>query len=311
MSVIQNPIVILDGLTKIYNKKIVVNNIKLEIPKGCFGLLGPNGAGKSTLILLILGLIHSTNGRVYLMGREVSGKLGDISYYIGYLPENPGFFPNFTARDHLDFCTKMKRESKVNEIQTDILLRWCGLKEEYWDKKTRTFSRGMLQRLGLAQAFTGNPKIVFLDEPLSNIDPLGRDDLIRKLREKRDRGISIIISSHIVQEVEQLVDNVAFIDRGKIIENDNLLHLSQKYGFTEYEITCPNDSIKNLEEIYHYLNKFNNELHLSPILLNNKIILKTTKIISIIKILSQTEISNYLRPIEGTLIKLYKKIILR
>ena len=225
------------------------------------------------------------------------------------MPENIGFYPNFTAREHVDFCAKIKNISKPPIEETEELLEWCGLEEEYWDKRTRTFSRGMRQRLGLAQAFAGNPQLVILDEPLSNIDPLGRDDLIQKLKIKRDKGTNIIISSHIIQEVEQLANTIALIDKGKILLADEILNLAQTHNLHEFEITVPNDSKEDLDrlfqEIHHSKDLFSN----SPVLLSNKIIIQTNNIKSIKQSLDKLEIQYYLTPIEGTLMSLYKKIV--
>jgi ABC-2 type transport system ATP-binding protein len=309
MASIPNPIIKLDGLTKQYNKKNVVDNVSLEIPEGCFGLLGPNGAGKTTTILLILGLIRPTHGKIYIMGNEILGELGEISQYIGYLPENIGFYPNFTAREHVDFCNNIKSISKPRAEDTEDLLEWCGLEVEYWDKKTVTYSRGMRQRLGLAQAFTGNPRLVILDEPLSNIDPLGRDDLIQKLKIKRDKGINIILSSHIIQEVEQLANTIALIDKGKILVANDLLSLAQLYDFHEFEITSPKGSNEDLERLFHEIRQSKVLLSSPPVLLSNKIIIQTTDTNSIEQILDKLEIAYYLAPIEGTLMNLYKKIV--
>lgn len=304
-----NPIVKLDNLTKQYNKKNVVDNINLEVPKGCFGLLGPNGAGKTTTILMILGLIRPTYGKIFIMSQEMLGELGEISQFIGYLPENIGFYPNFTAREHVDFCKKIKSISKPRTEETEELLEWCGLEEEYWDKRTRTFSRGMRQRLGLAQAFAGNPQLVILDEPLSNIDPLGRDDLIQKLKIKRDKGANIIISSHIIQEVEQLANTIAIIDKGKILLADNIFNLAQSHDFREFEITSPNDSKEDLERLFQQINQSKDFLMSSPVLLSNKIIFQTNSIKSIKQSFDKSEIPYYLTPVEGTLMSLYKKIV--
>jgi len=304
-----NPIVQLDNLTKQYNKKNVVDNISLGIPEGCFGLLGPNGAGKTTTILMILGLIRPTHGKIFIMGQEILGELGEISQFIGYLPENIGFYPNFTAREHVDFCAKIKSISKPRTEEPEELLEWCGLEEEYWGKRTRTFSRGMRQRLGLAQAFAGNPQLVILDEPLSNIDPLGRDDLIQKLKIKRDKGVNIIISSHIIQEVEQLANSIAIIDKGKILLTDEILNLTQSHNLREFEITSPNDSREDLEGLFQQIHQSKDLLSSSPVLLSNKIIIQTNSIKSIKQSLDKSVIPYYLTPVEGTLMSLYKKIV--
>ena len=177
------------------------------------------------------------------------------------------------------------------------------------DSPGELYSRGMKQRLGLAQAFAGEPKIVFLDEPLSNIDPLGREEFIKKIRMKREEGITIIISSHIVLEIEQIADYITFIDDGKIKASDKIYNLAQFYGFNEYEITRidHNESItpKELNELlYNEKDIISDE----PKVLREKIIFRTDNPEKVNKILLNYKDFNF-TPISGTLNKLYKKII--
>ena len=304
------PIVRINNLVKDYYGKKAVNDITLEIPESCFALLGPNGAGKTTTILMLLGLIRPTNGNAFIFEKDISTRSSEYQLNIGYLPENVGFYPNLTGWDHLDFYARLRTRSSEKSNEPARFLEWCGLEQEYWLKKVKTYSRGMKQRLGLAQAFIGNPKIVFLDEPLSNIDPLGREDIVRKIRQKRKEGVNIIISSHIIQEIEQIADIITIINKGKIIASGNLLNLALQNGFHEFEIR--NDTPEpdlSLEPIF---NDLNTKPHLfldNPLLLSDRIIVKTKIVDELIKILNNFSTSCYIKPIDGTLLKIYKKIM--
>jgi len=309
MSQSLNPLISIRGLTKKYDKLVVVDNLNLDIQESCFALLGPNGAGKTTIMLMLLGLIKPTNGTALILGKDILKNLEDILIKIGFLPENVGFFPNSTGREHIELILGLRNKTKERREATELLLKWCGLKKEFWDKKVITYSQGMRQRLGIAQAFAGNPKIVFLDEPLSNIDPLGRDDLIKKIKEKKREGITIIIASHIISEVEQISDSVAIIDNGKIKASDTILALAQSYGLNEYEIiNIHDDTKKSLIEIFEILSSKRDLFLEHPQLFSEKIIFRTNNLNGIKKVLKKFD--NFeIKPINGTLGKIYIKII--
>ena len=306
-----DPVVEIKNLTKKYDNKVVVDNISLIIKDSCFALLGPNGAGKTTMFLMLLGLVRPTSGTAFILGNNILKNFGEIRRKIGFLPENVGFYPNLTGRKFLKLIISLRCNDERSDDDVESYLEWSGLEKNYWDKKVRAYSRGMRQRLGLAQAFIGEPKIVFLDEPLSNIDPLGREDFIQKIREKRKMGISIVISSHIVSEIEQLADYIAFIDDGKIIISDQLYKLAQSYGFNEYEITRikhnEDTRIKELNEIFTSEKDLFSDV---PKILSDKIIFQTAHPEKVEEIISNYEDFNF-TPISKTLNKLYKHIIKR
>jgi len=308
---IKNPIIQINDLIKNYYGKKAVNGISFDIPKSCFALLGPNGAGKTTTVLMVLGLIRPTSGEVFLFGKKVSTRRSGINPDIGYLPENVGFYPNLTGWDHLEFYTRLRNISLKDADDPAQFLEWCGIEESYWHKKVKTYSRGMKQRLGLAQAFIGDPKIVFLDEPLSNIDPLGREDLVKKIKQKQKEGINIVITSHIIQEVEQLAEYIAIIDNGTILTQGALLNLVIEHGLREFEIKHENIPIKDytqFELLKAKLKEFQESLLDNPVYLTDRIIVKTrsiTKLASAIKNFDKC----YLKPLEGSLMKIYKNVI--
>ena len=271
-----NPVIKIQGLTKKYNKSVVVNNLNLVIQKSCFALLGPNGAGKTTTMLMLLGLVKPTSGAAFIFGKNIQKNLNEILNKIGFLPENVGFYPNLTGREHIKLILGLRSRTKVRREAVELQLKWCGLKKKFWDKKVNTYSQGMRQRLGIAQAFAGKPKIVFLDEPLSNIDPLGRNEFIKKIKKKKSEGITIIIASHIVSEIEQLADSVAIIDEGKIKISDTIIALAQSYGLNEYEIiSINNDTKKSLVELFEILSSERDLFLGHPQLLSEKIIFRS------------------------------------
>jgi len=309
MTSAKEPLIKIQGLTKDYYSKIVVDNINLEIFESCFAILGPNGAGKTTTILMLLGLVKPSIGTVSIFGTNILNSSGKIRRKIGFLPENVGFYPNLTGRKFLKLITSLRISDRRIDNQIESYLEWSGLEKSYWDNAIKSYSRGMKQRLGLAQAFAGEPKIVFLDEPLSNIDPIGREEFIQKIRLKREEGITVIISSHIIPEIEQLADYIAFIDDGKIKASDKIYELAQIYGFDEYEITRINynDSM-SLKELNELLSAEKGLFSDLPKVLSEKIIFRTNNPEKVDNIILNYKDFNY-TPLSGTLSKLYKKII--
>ena len=308
MPITTESVIKIKGLTKEYYSKVVVNDINMEIPNSCFAFLGPNGAGKTTTILMLLGLVRPTSGKAFIFGNDITKNFNKMRKKISFLPENVGFYPNLTAKQFLDFILKFRCGNNKNKDQVEAYLKWCGLKQKDWGHEIKTYSRGMKQRLGLAQAFIGNPELVFLDEPLSNIDPMGREMLIKKIREKRRQGITIVISSHIILEIEQLADFVAFIEQGEIKASDKILNLTQSYGLNEYEITRISNGgkvgIEKIQEILSSEDVFSD----SPKRLSEKIIFQTNTPQKVAEIVWKYKDFSF-TPISGTLNKLYKKIV--
>ena len=306
------PLIQISNLTKIYNGKEVVSNLNLEIPPSCFALLGPNGAGKTTVLLMLLGLIFRTTGRVRILGKEIPKELNSIRNEIGYLPENVGFFPHLTGIEHVKFFQRLKLGGLTSgDKDPETILQWCGLEEEKWDAKVKTYSRGMRQRLGLALAFVGNPTVVILDEPLSNIDPLGRDDLIKKIRLERENGINVIISSHIIQEVEQIADNIAFIDKGRLLSSGSFIKLAIDHQYHDFEIKSKLDKDDDANNILEFLKSNQKHLLSEPITLEDRIVFKSREVDEIVQELTIENKPWAIKPIDGTLIKIYKEYMQR
>jgi ABC-2 type transport system ATP-binding protein len=232
-------------------RKKILKGLSLEVQGGeIFGYLGPNGAGKTTTIKCILGLIFPDAGRIEIFGHSnLSLKAKEK---IGFLPENPYFYDYLTATEFLRFysdITLVKREDRQRQI--DRLLDMVGLKQAT-DLQLRKFSRGMLQRIGLAQALINDPSLVLLDEPLGGLDPLGRKEMRDVIVRLKEEGKTVFLSSHILQDIEMICDRVAILVEGEIINQGPLQDLiSEKVLFTEVTLSgVGRNDLEDLGEPY-------------------------------------------------------------
>lgn len=235
-----------EKLTKIFDSgrfsKSAVTALKdltLNVEKGkIFGLLGPNGAGKTTLVKILLGITHPTMGIVRIFEREITDHR--IRSKVGYLPENHKFPEYLTAYESLIYLGKLSGiKSKELQKRIDLNLQLVDL--EKWKKtKIKKFSKGMLQRLGIAQALINEPELIFLDEPTDGVDPIGRKDIRDILINLRHEGKTILVNSHLLSEVELVCDNVAILNKGVLIKEGNIEELTtqkNKYNFETSELS--------------------------------------------------------------------------
>ena len=209
------------GLSKTYGSRHVVQDLDLKVPEGCvYGLMGPNGAGKSTTMKMLLGLIKRSNGRVFIDGKEMNEKNRlAVLRETGSLIEQPSYYGHLTGRENLEIVQTLKG---VSSKRIDEVLRLVRL-ETQQNKKVREYSQGMKQRLGLAEALIGGLKLLILDEPTNALDPAG----IQEIRElicdlPRRMGITVLISSHLLNEIDQMADYVGIINHGQLIFQDKL-----------------------------------------------------------------------------------------
>lgn len=202
-----------------------LKGVSLKVPRGCcFGLLGPNGAGKSTLVKSLLSIVRPSGGRASLLGTDI--RLPAARARVGYLPEGHRFPSYLTARGVCEYFGRLGGLSgKTLNSEIDEKLGLVGL-TDWADKKVSGFSKGMAQRVGVAQALLGNPDLLFLDEPTDGVDPVGRAGLHFVLREATERGATIFINSHLLSELEDLCDEVAILHRGEIIEQGTVSALT-------------------------------------------------------------------------------------
>ncbi len=236
----QETVVDIYKLNKIYttgffmNKKITsLQDCSLKVYKGeTFGLLGPNGAGKTTLLKILLGIIRATSGKAQLLGK----KLGDqnVKHRLGYLPENAYFYDFLTAWEFLGFIADLFEIPKQHQSKKILeLLDLVGLAQNTAKKKQlRQYSKGMLQRVGMAQALINDPEIVFLDEPMSGLDPMGRYQVREIILSLKEQGKTIFFNSHVLSDVEKICDRIAILARGKLLEVgslDDILGTKESY----------------------------------------------------------------------------------
>lgn len=216
-------------LTKIYGDTTAVERLNIQIGQGeIFGFLGPNGAGKTTTILMLLGLTEPTYGEARISGYHTTLEPLQVKRITGYLPENVGFYSDLTARENLQYITRLNGISrKEAEVKIDESLEAVGL-ASVAEKEVGKFSKGMKQRLGIADVIVKDPKLVILDEPTTGIDPAGVTqilDLIVSLA--RNHGITIMLSSHLLHQVQKICDRVGIISKGKLVAEGSIEKLSE------------------------------------------------------------------------------------
>lgn len=214
----------LSHLTKRYGRSRGVEDISFDIfPGEVFGFLGPNGAGKTTAIRTLMGLIHATSGSAQILGQDALSTNAALRARIGYLPGNPSLYKNYTGRDLLHFFARMRRmncnaaiESYSKRLSLDL------------DKKIADLSKGNRQKVAILQAFMHSPDVLILDEPTSGLDPLAQREFETILGEVKERGAAVMLSSHVLSEVEQLADRVAIINEGHLLVVDHISALKEK-----------------------------------------------------------------------------------
>ena len=228
----RDTVIQINNLTKDYEtgflkkKKVrALDDLTLEVRGGqIFGFLGGNGAGKTTTIKILMSLLFPTSGTARILGQDIS----DVAMHrsIGYCPENPYFYDYLTARELMNYFGEIfGLDAATRKQRTEDLLTRVGLDEKSWDRQLRKFSKGMLQRVGLAQSLINEPEIVFLDEPMSGLDPMGRREIRELIAGLRDRGMTVFMSTHILSDVEALCDEVAILRKGKLAATGRLDHL--------------------------------------------------------------------------------------
>ncbi|MCB7142397.1 ATP-binding cassette domain-containing protein [Bacillus velezensis] len=227
------PALILKDVSKTINHTPIVQSISFDVRKGeIFGLLGPNGSGKTTIFRMIVQLIKKTEGAISFRGRPDS----DFEYFmrhIGVIIEGPDMYPNMTALQNLKYFTKLRSTSLGTDDLMNTLAK-VGL-EQAARKKVKHFSLGMKQRLGLAYSLLHNPGLLILDEPMNGLDPKGMKELRTILSDLSKQGVSILLSSHLLSEMEEICDRVAYIKKGRILGIEDMKNrhdLGQKKLFT-------------------------------------------------------------------------------
>ena len=237
----------LDRLTKQYGSKIAVDHISAELAPGVYGLLGANGAGKTTLMRMLCAILESTSGEVLLDGAEITSLGADYRNLLGYLPQDFGYYPGYTAEEFLHYIAALKGIPKGKaRKKTKELLEITGLTSAA-GKKIKTFSGGMKQRVGIAQALLNNPKILILDEPTAGLDPKERVRFRNLISDYAD-GRIVILSTHIVADVEAIADKVFLMKKGKFILQGSVPKLTQEAMGKVWELTVPQRESRRYQE---------------------------------------------------------------
>jgi ABC-2 type transport system ATP-binding protein len=239
------PVVVAEGLTKRYGERIAVDHLDLEIRRGeVFGLLGPNGAGKTTTVLMLLGLSEPTEGRVRVLGLDPTRDPLAVKARVGYLPDAVGFYGTMTGRENLRYTTRLnaiparEAEQRIEEVLTQV-----GLTDAA-DRPTEQYSRGMLQRLGIADALVKRPEVLVLDEPTIAIDPRGVQELLELIRRLRDeQGVTVLLSSHLLHQVQEVCDRVGIFVAGRLVAVGTVDELARDLagGRTTVEVAVEGD----------------------------------------------------------------------
>ncbi len=267
--------IIIKNLTKIYKTRSInknqvkaLDNVSFSIERGIvFGLLGPNGAGKTTLIKILLGIVFPTSGTAEILDKNISNY--EIRKSIGYLPENHKF-PNYlTGEEVIVYYAKLNGFNiSKNSPQVENVLKL--VKMEKWRKvKIKKYSKGMMQRLGLAQAIVHEPEIIFLDEPTDGVDPIGRKEIRDILIDLKNKGKTIFINSHLLSEVEMVSDKVAILNEGKLVKFGTVDELTVNKQICEIKTEKPlsGDLVNLLQK--KFTMKINNNLLTLEISNNN------------------------------------------
>lgn len=240
----------LSHVSKAFGERQIIKDISFSVPEhSIFGFIGQNGAGKTTTMKMILGLMEADGGEIIVCGKKVRFGQNETNRYIGYLPDVPEFYDFMTPREYLLLCGSISgMDKRTCRERAEELLEVVGLADA--DKRIKGFSRGMKQRLGIAQALFNRPGLLICDEPTSALDPLGRRELLEILvRAKRDT--TVIFSTHILSDVERICDKVAFLHKGEIVLQGGLDDIRSRYTGSGMEI-----EFRKPGELEQFLSRF-------------------------------------------------------
>ena len=226
-----DPVVTLEGVTVTYGKNRALRDVTSSFAAGAVGLLGPNGAGKSTMLKALLGFIVPERGRLRVLGLDVAESPLEIRARVGYMPENDAHIPGMNAVSFVAYCGELAGLPRVDAMQrAHEMLFYVGLGEARY-RNVDTYSTGMKQRIKLAQALVHDPDLLFLDEPTNGMDPKGRDEMLELVRDlAHNKGVNLILSSHLLPDVEFTCDHVVVMDQGAIAASGPIAALKQPRG---------------------------------------------------------------------------------
>lgn len=220
------PTLELSNVTKDYSGRLALDQVTASVAPGVTGLLGPNGAGKSTLIKALLGLVHLSSGEARVMGLDARSQFRAVRELVGYMPEDDCIFPGLKGVEAVAYAGELSGLPPFDALRrSHEVLDYVGIAEERY-REVQTYSTGMRQKQKLAQAIVHDPKLVFLDEPTSGLDPLGRERMLKLIRALYDRSdISVVLSTHLLHDVELICDAVVMLGHGKLLIHDSVENL--------------------------------------------------------------------------------------
>src|SRR5919198_2747708 len=236
------PVVTLEGVTVAYGNNRALRDVTTSFGGGAIGLLGPNGAGKSTLIKALLGFVVPARGRMRVLGYDVAEHPLEIRARVGYMPESDAHIPGMNAVSFVAYCGELAGLPRVDAMQrAHEVLFYVGLGEARY-RNVETYSTGMKQRIKLAQALVHDPDLLFLDEPTNGMDPKGRDEMLELVRDMaRNKGLNLILSSHLLPDVEHTCDHVVVLDKGAVATEGPIAAL-KGHGGRVYELRVKGDT---------------------------------------------------------------------
>jgi ABC-2 type transport system ATP-binding protein len=223
------PVIEAESLSKRFGRQLALENVNLSVPPGAIGLLGPNGAGKTTLMKCLLQLQPITSGSARLLGQDVRKEGREIRKLVGYAPEQDSHIPGMVGCEYVTYCAQLcGLPFNAARQRAHEMLDFTGMGQERY-RKVDTYSTGMKQRLKLAQAIVHDPKLVFLDEPTNGLDPRGQVQMLELIRTLwREHGISVVVSSHLLHDVESVCEQIIIIGRGRVLTHDKLSNLKAR-----------------------------------------------------------------------------------
>ncbi|WP_425448486.1 ATP-binding cassette domain-containing protein [Dethiothermospora halolimnae] len=297
------------NLHKSYREYKVLDGIDFQVEDGkIYGFLGHNGVGKSTTMNILTGLIDYNKGHIEIDGMSMTKNKKEIMKKIGYLPEDPKFYPYMTGFEYLNFIGEVIGYSKKDiKTRTEKLLEEVDLKKAA-NRKVGGYSRGMRQRLGLAVAVYNNPNIIFLDEPSSALDPEGRKDMLNIIKRLKDENITVFLSTHILNDVERVCDEVAILNDKKITLKGSLEEITNKYISPVYDIEFKKEFNSDIAELNKnkWIDKINVDKNMISVYVNNSDI-AGSKLLKIISQFDNPVISYNLR--KNNLEEIFMKVV--
>jgi ABC-2 type transport system ATP-binding protein len=224
-----SPVLELENVTKDYAGSLALDGVSFVLQPGVIGLLGPNGAGKSTLIKALMGLVKLGRGNARVLGLDSRSNFRSVRELVGYMPEDDCIFPGLKGVEAVAYAGELSGLPQIDALRrAHEVMDYVGLGEERY-REVQTYSTGMRQKQKLAQAIVHDPRLVLLDEPTGGLDPLGRRRMLKLVRALFERsGVSVIVSTHILQDVEDICDSVVILGRGKLLEHDSISNLRRQ-----------------------------------------------------------------------------------